>query len=1129
MTDKIDAASQQYKNASQQVDADNTVQRIYNTIKDLTKYPDAMRKRWVWELLQNAHDAKQVEDKRSITIKIRYSKGELVFLHNGKGFNASEIAHVIKSGSTKDEADETTHGQYGTGLLTTHLLSPKMQISGLFQDSGISIWFDFPLVRDDDSPEALRKSLDKAEKSFNCSFSQNKPSKLGDFTTRFGLPICEEDAQKTVRTGIETLKQSAPYVLIFNETFRSITIEDHEGTLCFEVVALPKPDIPIQQIIVMEHKNGNANERGYLLSQDKEKTSVIVPLELNKERNVCLSVDKTPRLFKGLPLVDTESFSFPAVINNPNFTVPSTRDNLPLEESNENKKNRDIIKKACALFVSLVEHAALNKWYHLPRWVKVPPIENQSSSGMNWLKTDVLKNLIKKIRETDVVLNADENAIASNAARLPLLNAENCEGVEVLWDLLENVQGFRETLPRREEATGWCNAIKSWADVYQDEPMSLFSEVTDGTKLASFIQESTRKDDSYGRIEDLQDLLLEEEKKISAVEWLNQLHDFFNENRLRDAVREYYIVIDQAGFLDQLSALHRDPGIDKELKEIAEVLGWSIRQKLRDIRLTSLSEEGGYGDMSQDEVVNTLRQKLRDRADENPDNDFKEACKRLFAWIVLQEDWDRLRGFPVFTDDSKSNSSPVLHLPSAHTNKPLLAPVRAWAENLEPFSELFPPERILADAFYEAAPKLEVWEQLDKRNFIKSKKIIIDSESSDLRHFSPDAYKDEDDQEQEQGIHETQTLFATTTVIEWNEIMAHARGSRENAYLFWRFLTEYLIKEDSVGLEEKFAQCSSCKKRHKYYPAAWLKAVRRNKWIRLEGTYFRADALSLAKLLSGKWELRSLNDNPDVGKLLNAMNVQPSDLKRSSIPDEVIDTAFMLSENPQLARHMEDNEKRHQIEQILDTAGDDLPLVNKAVHDEKFLEEYKKKKKQDIIIQSNKNLGLLVEKRVGKILSKEGFNVKSHDRGWDFDMTGHITELKVVQNSSSKTWRVEVKTTRTEDNHQGVYMSSAQAEEAVKYGKQYLLCVVPLGQEDASPENVAEKILFIENIGNLVAPLCANLDRLKEVRDDITTDTPSDLKLIVEEGKPRVLVKKPVWDKVGFPLADLLERLRNND
>ena len=105
-------------------------------------------------------------------------------------------------------------------------------------------------------------------------------------------------------------------------------------------------------------------------------------------------------------------------------------------------------------------------------------------------------------------------------------------------------------------------------------------------------------------------------------------------------------------------------------------------------------------------------------------------------------------------------------------------------------------------------------------------------------------------------------------------------------------------------------------------------------------------------------------------------------------------------------------------------------------------------------------------------------------------------------------------------------MSAAQAEESVEYGKQYLVCVVPLGQEDVTPENVREKMLFIENIGNSVAPLCADLNRLKKVRDDITTDTSSDLELIVEEGKPRVLVKKPVWDEEGFPLVDLLERLK---
>ncbi len=406
--------------------------------------------------------------------------------------------------------------------------------------------------------------------------------------------------------------------------------------------------------------------------------------------------------------------------------------------------------------------------------------------------------------------------------------------------------------------------------------------------------------------------------------------------------------------------------------------------------------------------------------------------------------------------------------------------------------------------------------------------MLIYRDEVDFKVLSPDPEVYEDNKTEHKATHP----IRVTDVVELEKILKEvAYDSRERGYKFWQFLTEWLVNKDIQRLEivSEGAPCK-CGQTHEYYPAAWVMLVRKVNWIRDGTPRHLPEAEHLAKLLQEKgWELSSLNGNFGIEKLLKAMNVDQSTLKRLFIPDTVINTAVVLSENPQLARHMEDNEKRNQIEQILDTVGDDLPLVNEAVHDEKFLEEYKKKKKRDLTVQVNKDLGLLVEEMVGEILGEKGFDVESNHRGWDFDMTGHITELKVVQNSSSKTWRVEVKSTRTEGNDQGVYMSAAQAEEAVEYGKQYLLCVVPLGQEDASPENVAEKILFIKNIGNLVEPLCANLDRLKEVRDDITADTSSDLELIVEDGKPRVLVKKPVWDKVGFPLANLLERLRNNN
>ena len=418
--------------------------------------------------------------------------------------------------------------------------------------------------------------------------------------------------------------------------------------------------------------------------------------------------------------------------------------------------------------------------------------------------------------------------------------------------------------------------------------------------------------------------------------------------------------------------------------------------------------------------------------------------------------------------------------------------------------------------------KPDAWKEFDNRHLIKSERIIIDGESDDFKLFSPELYEDEDDKK----VHEADTPFLTTDVLEWNEIMRNARGNQDNSYLLWRFLTEYLIKEDRPSLKEKGARCNICGKVHKYYSAKWLKAVRSNKWIRLGDPHFPAEPSSLANLLRDKWELSYLNQNPDVGELLKAINVDPSALKRLFISDKVINIAATLSDSPQLAQHMEDNEKRCQIEQILDTVGDNLPLVNEAVQDEKFLEEYERKKEQDLTVQANKSLGLLVEKMVGQILDEKKFKVESHHRGWDFNMTGHITELEVVQNNSSKTWRVEVKTTRTEDNHQGVRMSFPQAEEAVKHSKEYLLCVVPLGQEDATPENVTERMLFVEGIGARVAPLCKKLGKLKKMREDIIDEATTDLQLMVEEGKSGILVKRPIWETEGFPLTDLLERLK---
>ena len=309
---------------------------------------------------------------------------------------------------------------------------------------------------------ALRESMDEAWNNFNPSSSPIHDDDFttdDGFTTRFIYPIRTKEAQKAVEKGIVMLKECAPFVVVFNPEFDGINInidtEDCSEKLCFKVLERSHLDESgIERITVAE---SNSEVRKYLLAQG-DKASVTV---LNSDNSECLSVETIPRIFLGFPLVGTKSFSFPAVINSFKFSATSDREGVWLAKDGDEAtiENRNIIEEACVLLVDLVKYAVSKKWEHVHQWVKVPPIEDQKWFDTNWLRNCIRDNLVEKIRQTPVVLNVDNNAIAPKAARLPQL--ENGGEVEMLWDLLENVQGFHETLPRRDEATEWCNTLQS--------------------------------------------------------------------------------------------------------------------------------------------------------------------------------------------------------------------------------------------------------------------------------------------------------------------------------------------------------------------------------------------------------------------------------------------------------------------------------------------------------------------------------------------------------------------------------------------------------------------------------------------------------------------------------------------
>ena len=207
--------------------ADNTAQSVLNHLKALESNRAHVRTRWIWELLQNARDACADSNGRLVA-SVEQSQDEIIFRHNGDNFSLEEIAHLIYHGSTKVE-NEGTIGQYGSGFLATHLLSPEIDISGRIEDGR---HFDFRLRRELGSVGDLSRSMQQAADDFEQSLSQKMGQ--GGFTTEFRYPLLS-DVSEVIEAGIAALKKCAPFVVAFNREFSVIRVNSPSGHAEFSV------------------------------------------------------------------------------------------------------------------------------------------------------------------------------------------------------------------------------------------------------------------------------------------------------------------------------------------------------------------------------------------------------------------------------------------------------------------------------------------------------------------------------------------------------------------------------------------------------------------------------------------------------------------------------------------------------------------------------------------------------------------------------------------------------------------------------------------------------------------------------------------------------------------------------
>jgi hypothetical protein len=395
--------------------------------------------------------------------------------------------------------------------------------------------------------------------------------------------------------------------------------------------------------------------------------------------------------------------------------------------------------------------------------------------------------------------------------------------------------------------------------------------------------------------------------------------------------------------------------------------------------------------------------------------------------------------------------------------------------------------------------------------------IIKKNRKVDFNTLLPDEPLTEDRHETSEYVDVTDIAFLTRDDI---GIIDRVRQSQHLARIFWRFMTEWLIVHDAEGLEINEASCD-CKESHSYYPAAWLEPVAKRRWVPVgERRSDSPTAKSFAKMFQGsEWERSSLRENQRIAKLLQVIGVRSSDLMFE----------IVAADDPEAHAKLEST-----VTDLLAASGGNASHLNHAreyiedlQNDEALPSVLEERRERLRIVHENQCLGGYVEDLVKESLEGAGFTVRRTGVGSDFEIaynsaeTGDVTTLEL--SLANRSWLVEVKATRDRD----VRMTTTQAKTAVEKNDRFLLCVVPVENENAMPEldDVRRNMRFVGNIGHRVRKLCDDLDGLEKLRDSITGEEIPGVRLEVVSGDARVRIGSSVWQDDGFPLEYLLNQL----
>lgn len=541
---EYNAAYEQAENEKKYV---KSAKAILRGLKDLREKLEDTQRRWIWELVQNA------KDEQATAVRIERHADQLVFVHNGGPFQVGHQISLLHGDSSKSIAgtEKGKTGKFGTGFISTHILGEQVEVKGIVTYGDARQGFLMKLDRRGETPVDLAQKIQATENQLRQTVNEQENTGTETAFTYLHATARERVA---AAAGLADLVNTLPFTLV---TLAGQLVElkildwvanQHQTHRC-AAVGQVTDNVQAYCITTIDDQAQEKVDVRYILSYQAKSFQLLAEVSNLESYELVIPRQVRPMLYWDFPLIGTEDFYFPFIINGQPFFPTNARDGIELNnsESADVMHNRFVIEAAQEAAVEfsvwLLHHNAQNRFVLASSSIPQGLLSDKNAHGARTWYENRQKIWRAQLGQLALVEpEPDYPPLPLQQSRIPRFNSDaHCADTDhaALWDLAAPLFGL-EILPRKTHLIPWLEAIGT-RDEYESWGVSLWLDQKD---LLARIAEAQHLDH-----------LPVGETSEDRLAWLRQVYGFMRERGLEKLLNEYAVVPNHRGDLFSLEAL----------------------------------------------------------------------------------------------------------------------------------------------------------------------------------------------------------------------------------------------------------------------------------------------------------------------------------------------------------------------------------------------------------------------------------------------------------------------------------------------------------------------------------------------------------------------------------------------